>query len=738
MPLRLAIIVALFAPLAAAAPHRSALLIGINDYTASRLATIRAAAPGRDWPNLAGAVNDAAAMRELLLLLHGFDARDIVTLNDQSATRDAILAAAKRLAATASKDDVVFFYFAGHGSQVENSRSDEPDKLDESIIPADSRRGAYDIRDKELRPIFNAILDRDARLTVMIDACHSGSAARGLLTLARRRGIRADLRDVADGGNRGPRPENRGALVISAAHDDEEARETRDDRRKEMHGAFTWAWLRAMRDAAADESAVETFTRAQARLRAEMPFQNPVIAGNAAQRRTPFLAAGGPARASRTTFAVERVRNDGTAVISGGWAHGITEGSELRVVGDSWQPPLTVTALLALGRCEASVPAAAHIRSGMLLELAGWAAAPPRPLRVAIPRGDGDIAAFARRAAAIAAARGLASIDDPTVRTPEHVVRRAGGRWQILDATGRASSFASDAEALHALARLDGSVFVQLPASETLAEQIAGPAVIEVVDNAEDADYVLAGRFTHHHVEYAWVRPNARRSDRRGSGLPLRTTWITDASDTALTLRHGALRLHKIEAWSLLESPPEGRWPYRLALRGERDQQLVGDGGRVEGGETYSLELRGASRFAKRRHVYVFTIDSYGQSTLVFPVSGSVENHFPLAGAATPTPLIALGATFEIAPPYGVDTYFLLATDEPLADPSILQWDGVRGPTPRATTALERLLALTGSTERAPHVLTPAAWSIERMVIESVRPRHKRVANVSLRDATSS
>jgi len=735
MPLRLAIIITFFASLAAAAPHRSALLISINDYTASQLPVIGTPAPDRDWPNLAGAVNDATAMRELLLLLHGFDARNIVTLNDQSATRNAIMAAANRLAATASKDEVVFVYFAGHGSQVKNSRSDEPDKLDESIIPADSRRGAPDIRDKELRRIFNTILDRGARLTVMIDACHSGSGARGLLTLARRRGIRPDLRDVADGRDYGPRPENRGALVISAAHDDEEARETRDH--ELTHGAFTWAWMRAMRDAAPDESAMETFARAQARLRAEMPFQSPVIAGNARERRTPFLSAAMPARATETTFAVERVRSDGIAVISGGWAHGITEGSELRVVGDRSQPPLTVTVLLALGRCEARVPAAARIRSGMLLELSGWAAAPPRPLRVNIPSSDGDITAFARRAAAIAAARGLAWIDDPTVRSPEHVVRRNGARWEILNALGHVSSFASEADALRALARLNGSVFVQLPASTTLAAEIAGPAVIEVVDSAEDADYVLVGRFTHHHVEYAWVRPNARRSDQHASGLPLRTTWTTEASDTALILRHRALRLHKIEAWSLLESPPDGRWPYHLALRGQRDQQLVGDGGHVEGNETYTLELRGASRFAGRRHVYVFTIDSYGQSTLIFPVSGSVENHFPLDAAAAPPPLIALGAKFRIALPYGVDTYFLLATDEPLADPSILQWDGVRSPRPSTRTALERLLALTGSTERGGSVLTPATWSIERVVIESLRPRHKRAATVSVRDATS-
>jgi len=179
--------------------------------------------------------------------------------------------------------------------------------------------------------------------------------------------------------------------------------------------------------------------------------------------------------------------------------------------------------------------------------------------------------------------------------------------------------------------------------------------------------------------------------------------------------------LHKIAAWSALESPAEGRWPYRLVLRGER--RVVNDGGKVAGADTYTIELRATAplRSVPRRHVYVFTINQYGESTLLFPPSGSVENHFPLAGAP---PAIPLQAKFEIAKPYGVDTYFLLTTDEPLTNPWILQWEGVRSAPPPTKTALERLLALTSSSERRPLIVTPATWSIERIAIESV-PRHK-------------
>ncbi|MGH7485571.1 MAG: hypothetical protein ACREMY_08210, partial [bacterium] len=122
--------------------------------------------------------------------------------------------------------------------------------------------------------------------------------------------------------------------------------------------------------------------------------------------------------------------------------------------------------------------------------------------------------------------------------------------------------------------------------------------------------------------------------------------------------------------------------------------------------------------------------DSYGQSTLIFPVSGSVENHFPLDDAPAP-PVIVPGAKFNVSPPYGVDTYVLLTTDEPLPNPWILQWDRVRGPAVKPVTALGRLIALTGSSERGTAILTPATWSIERIVIESMRPRHKRRASVS-------
>lgn len=676
--MRLALALALLLACDAHAARR-ALLIGISDYSASQLGPPRTVPPHRHWPDLGGPVNDVRAMQEVLIDVYGFRAGDIVTLTDQRATRVAILQAIhQHLVAPAAAGDTLFFYFGGHGSQVRNSASEEPDRLDESIVPADSAVGAADIRDKELRRLFNRILDRGAKLTVFLDHCHSGSGARGVPAdlRARPRGVALDPRDVRDGSPAGPRPEDRGALVLSASQDFDAAWETRDHDGK-LRGTFSWAWLRALRDAAENESAIETFLRAQARMRAETPYQDPVLAGNDEARLSPFLGPRTDRRNAKIVVAVERVRDDGVVVVRGGWANGLSPGSTLRA-SDGAQ--LSVTTVSGLTRSEARVRAGTAPRSGALLEVAGWAAPPARPLRVWVPRASGNV---------IARAKAL-----------ERAARKRGLRW-MRDPFAAAHHVRDGAGALEAIARLPrgSAVFVHVPASFALA--VEG---VRLVERADDADYLLVGRYAGGKLEYAFVRPLMSPADAPKSPLPLQTRW----SDSVPVLRDLLLRLQKVHAWHALESPPAARTPYRLGIRRARDGAWVGE--RMNGGEHYGLALRAASPLPGRvapRYFYVFSIDSAGESTLLFPRhgSGSVENRFPL-DAHSPPASIPLGpaASFECTVPYGADTYVLLSTDEPLPNPWILAWEGVR----------------------AARVLAPAAWSIERLVIESVPPAREK------------
>ncbi|MEO8380663.1 MAG: caspase family protein, partial [Acidobacteriota bacterium] len=535
------------------AGHRRALLIGINDYSASKLSTGASGTPppDRDWVDLRGAINDVAAMKEMLVLLHGFDRKDILTLTDQAATRAAILQSLEtHLVMSAAKDDILFFYFAGHGSQVKNTLSSEPDKLDETLVPADSRLGVRDIRDKELRLIFNRILDRGAHLTVLLDSCHSGSGARGLLTGARPRGVDPDPRDIADATRGGLPPESRGALILSAAQDFDAAWETRDAQGN-MHGAFSWAWLRAMRDSTPGESAAETFLRASARMRAETPYQEPVMAGQEAQRLSPFLGGRTDRRGQRTVVGVERVHADGTVTLQGGWATGLSVGSELRLLEEKETTRrLTVTAIRGLGQSEArmqgspTLPPA--IRSGALLEVVGWAVAPDRPLRVWAPRVPGNVDAIrslARRLSDLAVRRGVRWLNDPSDVTPTHLLRRGNHDWELLKANGALEHLGPEpSDAISAVARMHAgsSLFVQFPSPATLIDAIdIGPGTdregIVLAARPEEADYILVGRYTSRRLSYAWMRPLVHSDDRRKSGLPLRTTWIAeDARDETL------------------------------------------------------------------------------------------------------------------------------------------------------------------------------------------------------------
>jgi len=717
----------------ARAASRHALLIGINDYSASRLPAIPGRnVPDRDVPNLDGALNDVQIMRDLLVTLYGFNAADIGILTDQAATRGTILRELeRRLVAATRAGDVVFFYFSGHGSQVRNSRSREADRLDESILPADSRRGAPDIRDKELLAVFNAILDRGGRLTIVLDTCHSGSGARGLDGGLHVRGVSPDLRDVADPFD-APSPEGRGALILSAAQDFDLAFETLDESGK-IRGAFTWALARAMRDADAGEPASETFLRAEARLHAERPAQEPLIAGSAEARGAPLLGVRTDRRDHHAVIAVERANGANDYLLQGGWANGVTAGSELRLAGRD-DVRLEVTSLLGVAHASARMThGAIRLQPGALLEIVTWAAPPSPPLRVWIPRASGDAAAVVHLIRDEAAHRGIRWIDDPTETTPTHLLRWCDGGWELIANGRRIGRGAS-------LARVPAhaSLFVQMPVPAHVSQALDGISGVAVASSPETADYVVAGRLKQGHIEYACIRPFVAAADRTRSLLPLRTAWMDAARSTAL--RDAIVRLRTVQAWQDLRSPAASPSHYRIAVRRISNGALVDDG-RLAGNARYSLVLRERGAFAGEplfaQYVYVFVIASDGSSVLLFPPPeiGTVENLLPV----TPTPSrafteapeeIALTTTpFVVSEPYGVDTYVLLCTDEPLPSLSGLEWKGVRSPR-RATkkNGLDKLLAQTIAGTRAANepMPTPPNWTIDRVFFESVPPRSER------------
>ena len=157
-------------PPSEAVAGRRALLVGIDAYQAVS--------------RLTGPVNDARDMATFLVERAGFRQDDLRLLLDAEATRDNILAAIETWLIEGTKPgDDVLLYFSGHGFQQPDLDGDEPDSLDETLVPVDAwvdegRMVHGMITDDDIGRLLDRLVDR--RTYVVVDACHSGTSTRAV------------------------------------------------------------------------------------------------------------------------------------------------------------------------------------------------------------------------------------------------------------------------------------------------------------------------------------------------------------------------------------------------------------------------------------------------------------------------------------------------------------------------------------------------------------------------------
>ena len=741
------------------AQTRRALLIGINHYERFAPPGVQLEAgvgpSGRDLITqpLDGSVNDAEAMRDLLRDRFNFDLAHIRLLEDTAATREHVIGAIQQLVADAQPGDVVVFYYAGHGSQRVNSGS-KPTGYDQTIVPADANTGVFDVRNKELARLFGPLLQKGVTLTLIFDSCHSGAITRGPEPRYNQRWAALDPRDAADSVTP-PALEDGGALVLSAAQDYETAAEIpRDNGDTLPHGLFTSALLSVLRSAAPGEPATRIYQQVKAMMQSSGQKQEPVLAGRQRMQQ-PLLGGGaGGAALGVTTVAVLRPNGPGRVDLQSGLAVGLRVGAELVPFGhrgDSAAVRLRVTEVRGLSQSVAMVirgsPDSIRYRPPELFEIDKWAPGPAAGLRVWMPAAGLDQSALAQLTTAFAELRTAGNIEwveDPTDVPPDSiplaVLQRGGGGW-TLEIAGRVVTTLPQpltARAIRSgLRQRPGKVrlFVLLPPSTQLATHLelgrgSRNDLVEVVTDRRAADYLLVGRLRGGgHVEYAWVRPNASRDMANSSTLPIRGEWWAEEQGRD-SLVDEALRLAKVRSWLTMEGPPaSGEFPYHLALRDLATGKLITEG-TVYDSSWYGLVLRADTAQlgpgVAPRWVYVFGIDRHGKSVLLFPASGAgnVFNRLPRQqganGFGSATMQLGKDSLFYITPPFGLDTYVLLTSAEPLP-PEALEWDGVmreaggRG----GRGALEDLLLGNSAATRGPTPSVPANWSIERLSILS-------------------
>jgi len=737
---------------------------------------------GPVWHNLDGAVNDAKSMRDLLTSpKFGFPPQNVRLLTEEQATHKGIVAAMREeLVNKPSRGDVVVFYYAGHGSQRLNSKK-PPSYRDQTIVPSDANQLAYDVRDKEIREIFNDAIKKGVLLTAIFDSCHSGAVARGIPVgrPAQARYIAYDPRDSADPpdtdarGNPIPAPEDTpgGAIVLSAAQSSQLASEW-DSAGGVAHGAFTVALMETLRALPANTPARDVYKRVKVLMEGMgLSDQQPVF--NAPKDRLDMSLFGKTSGSEKLTVAVRPggVGEDGTIELDGGYALGLGVGSELtRKAGDSDAAKasaapvrIRITELEGFTRSKAALIAPAtpkQVEAGDLFELEKWVAPEHSRLKVWLPPATltaTEIEAVAKELASLQSSGKVNWIADPVITSPAFLISWDGNNWTLAKGGAAPQSLGKKPTAADVLQRIapgdaKPGVFVDLPPAKDLASGLefksSEAAAVEVVSQPQNAQYLLVGRTNDGRVEYSWMEKNVSQDAEHpfsqarsgtlcssNSSYPPRTNWVaysTGADTASLTLTGYAYKLARIRAWLELPAPPGGAdddFPYRLALRklsaGSGSQET--QEGPVTNGESYGLVLKAVGDVPatlKPHWVYVAAIDCSGSGKLLYPLSaqGNLLPQRKQGETAWPKEIELTGATekIKITPPFGIDTYIMLTTLDQLADTSAFNFSGVLSRGAIFQSPLARLLGDAGTNTRGLEPEVPANWSVSYTPILSV------------------
>jgi hypothetical protein len=266
---------------------KRALLIGIDEYAYVQ--------------SLNGCVNDIEAVAAVLTERYEFDPAHVRRLTSApDNTREGILTALGQLIEQTQGDDVCVVYYAGHGSQAPDVDGDEDDGLDETIVPSDSGRGNYEVRDivdDELHSHIVALAERTPHATFIFDSCHSGSVDRELRLLvefgtppgepvprAIRRASTAPTdryiypTSAPDGERSATGLMRQGDyLMIGGCRDPQTSKETVID--GATHGVLSYYLTKELREASPGTSLESVFARAAAQVKEEVTEQDPVLEG---------------------------------------------------------------------------------------------------------------------------------------------------------------------------------------------------------------------------------------------------------------------------------------------------------------------------------------------------------------------------------------------------------------------------------------------------------------------------
>lgn len=151
--------------------RRIALVVGVGQYK------------NEDILDLPGPPEDAKRIYSLLTdnKSYQFPKQNVCLLLDEQASKQNVIRAfEKRLIGPAKKDDIIVFYYAGHGSQITDLDNDEADNMDETFVLHNSRTDdVLDFVDDEFNRLISRLYEKTKNIAIFLDSCNSGTATRG-------------------------------------------------------------------------------------------------------------------------------------------------------------------------------------------------------------------------------------------------------------------------------------------------------------------------------------------------------------------------------------------------------------------------------------------------------------------------------------------------------------------------------------------------------------------------------
>lgn len=200
---------------------RFALVIGLNSYQSLTIAPLEFATA--DATAFASAVSQSGPYQ--------IPPDNLTLLTDGLASRLAIIESVNALADRSGPEDVVLFYFAGHGCSEFNKKGDSDDSLRKYLVPYDTDLRSLDASAIDFHFLAERLQRVRARRMLMIfDCCYSGAAGGRTVQIP---GYRANPMPV--GTKYLEHISGAGRIVFTACTRSEVAQERQDLR----HGVFT-------------------------------------------------------------------------------------------------------------------------------------------------------------------------------------------------------------------------------------------------------------------------------------------------------------------------------------------------------------------------------------------------------------------------------------------------------------------------------------------------------------------